>query len=1041
MNFSKLFIFRPVATWLLTCAILMLGGLGFRLLPVAPLPSVSFPIIVVSANLAGASPETMAATVATPLERALGQIAGVNEMTSSSSQGSTRVVLQFDLNRDINGAARDVQAAINASRALLPSAMASLPSYRKINPSAAPVLMLALTSDTLTTGELYRFASNNLETRIAQVSGVGSVSLFGSSLPAIRIDLHPQALTDYGISLETVREAIRSATEHGPKGIFQAKRYSWMINTNDQLTDVDEYQKLVITYKDGAAIHLRDVANVRNGIQNEYNVAYYNNKPAINIGVTLASGANMLSTIEAVKAQLPVFQQLLPEGAKLVVSMDRSPTIRSSLHETERTLLIAIALVIAVVFVFLRNGRALLIPALALPISLIGTFAVMYLLDYSLDNLSLMALIVATGFVVDDAIVVLENISRHLEEGYGPVRAALRGAKEVGFTVLSMTLSLVAVFIPLLLMGGIVGRLFQEFAVTLTVALLISMVVSLTLTPMLCSRLLRRPKVRRQPLFYRWIERGLKALQDGYRHSLRFLIRHRRLTLLSLLATIILNGYLYTVVQKGFFPDQDTGVLFGAVRSDQSTSFALMKPRLIQYSKMIKADPAVDSVMSVISSGARGTRNTGRFFVRLKPVSERSASAQEVANRLFMQSQKMADGKLFLMAVGDLSFGGRSANASYQLSLQADDLALLREWAPKVKDKMASMKQLSGVDSDLQDGGQQVKLVIDRDAASRLGISVRDVTALLNNSFSQRQIATMYRSLNQYYVVLGLTNDYMSNRHVLEQMHLVTGSGEVVPLSAFSHIESSNAPLSVAHQGHSATVTVAFNTADGTTLEQAQQAIRDALAELALPSSITASYAGNAHMSQSFIMQIPLLILAALAAVYIVLGILYESYVHPLTILSTLPSAGLGALLLMLATNTSLTVVALIGILLLIGIVKKNAIMMIDFALDAQRQQGLSPSEAIFEACMKRFRPILMTSLAAFFGALPMVLDSGGDADLRRPLGIAICGGLVVSQILTLYTTPVVYIYMDKLSQKTRYLWRRYVWHRHEIETTQTDES
>ncbi|MFM2481794.1 efflux RND transporter permease subunit [Celerinatantimonas sp. YJH-8] len=1028
MNLSRLFIFRPVATWLLTLALMLLGVLGFRLLPVAPLPSVSFPVIVVSANLAGASPATMAATVATPLERALGQIAGVNEMTSSSSQGSTEVILQFDLNRDINGAARDVQAAINAARSLLPSAMSSLPTYRKINPSSAPVMMLTLTSDSLSTGELYQFVSNNLETRMAQVPGVGSVSLFGSALPAIRIDVHPQALTHYGISLETVRRAIAQATDHQPKGILQGQRYAWMVNTNDQLTDVDSYRKLVIAYKEGAAIYLRDIANVRNGVQNEYNVAYYNNQPAVNIGVTLASGANMLSTIEAIKAQLPTFRKLLPQGARLVVSMDRSPTIVSSLHETERTLLIAIALVIAVVFIFLRNIRALLIPALALPISLVGTFAVMYLLGYSLDNLSLMALIVATGFVVDDAIVVLENISRNLEEGFGPVRAALRGSKEVGFTVLSMTLSLVAVFIPLLLMGGIVGRLFQEFAVTLTVALLISMVVSLTLTPMLCSRLLRRaPPRSSQPRLYRMIEMALKALQNGYQRSLRVLLVHRRLTLLVLLATIVLNGYLYVVVQKGFFPDQDTGLLFGAVRSDQSTSFALMKPRLIKYSKMIRDDPAVASVMASISSSHRGTRNSGRFFVRLKPESQRQASAQEVANRLYMKAKTMADGKLFLMAVGDLHFGGRSADASYQLSLQADDLDLLRQWAPRVKEALTALPELSGVTSDLQDGGQEIRLVIDRDAAKRLGISVRDLDALLNNSFSQRQIATMYQSLNQYYVVMGLTDDYVSNSEMLQQMHIVTDAGKVVPLQAFTHIESSNAPLSVAHQGHSATVTVAFNTADGVTLAQAQQAIHQALQQIALPGTISASYAGNAQISQSFIQQIPLLILAALAAVYIVLGMLYESYVHPLTILSTLPSAGLGALLLMQMTHTPLTVVAVIGILLLIGIVKKNAIMMIDFALDAQRQHGLAPKDAIFEACIKRFRPILMTSLAAFFGALPMVLDSGGDADLRRPLGIAICGGLVVSQILTLYTTPVVYIYMDKMSQGTRHLWNRYI--------------
>ncbi|QUN05427.1 efflux RND transporter permease subunit [Shewanella yunxiaonensis] len=1028
MNFSRLFIFRPVATWLLTMALIMAGVLGFRLLPVSTLPSVSFPVIVVSASLAGASPKTMAATVATPLERALGQIAGVNEMTSSSSQGTTSIVLQFDLNRDIDGAARDVQAAINAARSLLPSSMPNLPTYRKMNPSSAPVMMLALTSDKQTAAELYDFAASNLETRISQVQGVGSVSIFGSSLPAVRGDLHPQALTHYGISLDTVRQAITNATSHGPKGIIQTERYAWAINSNDQLQDAADYKKLVITYVNGAAIHLGDVADVYNGVQDEYNIGYYNGKPAINIAVMLASGANMLATIDTVKAQLPLFQKLLPEQTQLVVSMDRSPTIRSSLHETENTLIIAVCLVIAVVFVFLRNGRALLIPALALPISIIGTFAVMYLLGYSLDNLSLMALIVATGFVVDDAIVVLENVSRHLEAGYGPVRAALRGSKEVGFTVLSMTLSLVAVFIPLLLMGGIVGRLFREFAVTLTVSLLISMLVSLTLTPMLCSRILRRQTLSSTPnRLYRAIERFLAAMHRGYQTSLHFVLKHRRLTLLSLLITIMFNFYLYAVVQKGFFPTQDTGIIFGSLRSDQSTSFAMMKPRLKKYSEMIQSDPAVASVMGSIGSGRHGSRNEARFFIRLKPYSERTASASEVANRLYQKALQYADGRLFLRAASDLRFGGRSADASYQLSLQADDLDLLEIWAPKVQDALSALPELSGVDSDLKVGGQEVRLVIDRDAAKQQGISVRDLDMLLNNSFSQRQVATLYQSLNQYYVVMGLTKDYTGDSEVLQNMHIVNSSGDVIPISAFTHVVSGNAPLAVAHQGHSATVTIAFNTNDGYTLAQAQQAIQTALQKIALPTTVAASYAGNAQMAQSFISNIPLLILAALVAVYIVLGMLYESYVQPLTILSTLPSAGIGALILMQLTSTPLTVVALIGILLLIGIVKKNAIMMIDFALDAQRSKGLTAEEAIFEACIKRFRPILMTSLAAFFGALPMALDSGGDADLRRPLGIAICGGLVISQILTLYTTPVVYLYMDRMSQASRRLWHRII--------------
>lgn len=1028
MNISRPFILRPVATWLLSLSLMALGVIGFRLLPVAPLPNVSFPVIMVRASLSGASPETMAATVATPLERALGQIAGVNEMTSTSSKGSTSVILQFDLDRDINGAARDVQAAINASRALLPSSMRTLPTYFKANPAAAPVLMLSLTSNELTTGQMYDLASSQLEQRIAQVKGVGEVNLFGASLPAVRIDLHPQALTHYGISLETVRKKIAAATSVSPKGIIQSNRFAWMINSNGQLTKAKQYRPLIIAYKDGATIRLKDVANVYDSVQNRFNVGYYNNQPAINVGISLAAGANMLSTINEIKAQLPLFRKLLPGDVQLHTTLDRSPTIRSSLHETERTLIIAVSLVIAVVFVFLRNARALLIPAVALPLSLIGTFAVMYLLDYSLDNLSLMALIVATGFVVDDAIVVLENISRHLEDGYGPVRASLRGAKEVGFTVLSMTLSLIAVFIPLLLMGGIIGRLFREFAVTLTVSLLISMLISLTLTPMLCSRMLRRQKQRStQPRVYRWIERGFNALQSSYQSALRWCLKHRRITLLSLLVTIGLNFYLFAVVPKGFFPTQDTGIIWGGLTADQSTSFAQMKPRLRRYTSLILSDPAVASVMSSVSSNGRGGSNSGRFFVRLKPLSQRSASASEVANRLYAKAQKMAGGDLFLMAASDLMFGGRRSNASYQLSLQSDDLSQLRQWAPKVRDALSKLPQLSGVDSDQQTGGQQVKLVINRTAAKRLGVSVKDIDALLNNSFSQRQIANLYEPLNQYSVVMGLTSDYTDNSDVLNHLKIVNDDGDVIPIKDFVTLTSSNAPLSVHHQGHSATITIAFNTADGVTLQAAQQAIKTAIAKLGMPSDVVADFAGNAMLFNSFVSNIPWLLMAALAAVYIVLGMLYESYVHPLTILSTLPSAGVGALVLMEITGTSLTVVALIGILLLIGVVKKNAIMMIDFALEAQRQRKLSPEEAIYQACCQRFRPILMTSLAAFFGALPMAIDHGGDADLRSPLGIAICGGLVLSQLLTLFTTPVVYLYMDKLSFNTRRLWRRIV--------------
>lgn len=1027
MNISRFFILRPVATLLLTLAVLLLGLLGYRLLPVAPLPQVDFPTILVSASLPGASPETMAATVATPLERALGQIAGVTEMTSRSSQSSTSVILQFDLDRDINGAARDVQAAINASRALLPSSMPSLPTYRKANPSDAPIIMLALTSATRSKGELYDIASSQLQQKIAQVNGVGQVSLVGSALPGVRIDLRPEAVTSYGISLDTIRSAIANSTSNLPKGLLQGSNQSWMIEGNGQQSTAAQYKTLIITYINGSAIRLSDVANVYDSVEDKYNVGYYNSTPSVMIGVTRQAGANMLETIEAIKAALPLMKESLPGDVQLNLALDRSPNVSASLRDTEMTLLEATLLVIAVVFVFLRNWRAVLIPALALPVSLIGTCAVMYLLGYSLDNLSLMALIIATGFVVDDAIVVLENITRHIEEGMGPVRAAIKGAQEVSFTVLSMTLSLIAVFIPILLMGSIVGRLFREFAVTLSVSLIISMLVSLSLTPMLCARFLTRkpPVEKRQPRLYRMIERGLNKLLAAYSVALGWVMRHQLITLVGLFLTVLLNFYLYTVVEKGFFPDQDTGMLMGMLRADQNTSFQSIQPQVLKYSKIIQDDPAVEAVMSSAGSGGFGSRNTATFFVRLKDFDKRTANANQVANRLMMETAKVPGSQLFLMAAQDLHIGGRSANAQYQYSLQADDLSLLREWAPKVKAALAALPELTGVDSDSQTGGQEVMLNIDRDRATQLGVNVKMIDTLLNNAFSQRQIATIYKTLNQYHVVMNLTSDYTGNPDVLNQLYVVTDAGKQIPLSAFTSFSGANAPLSVAHQGQTATTTIAFNLADGYALEQAQIALKTAMAKIGLPDTIQGSYAGTAQAFQALASSMPWLILAALAAVYIVLGVLYESYIHPLTILSTLPSAGLGALLLMLMTGTQLTVIALIGILLLIGIVKKNAIMMIDFALDAERRLGLSPQQAITQACLMRFRPILMTTLAAFFGALPLALGSGGDADLRSPLGLAIAGGLALSQILTLFTTPVVYLYMDRTSRATHRLWHR----------------
>ena len=1023
---TRLFIFRPVATLLLTLAILLLGALGYRLLPVAPLPQVDFPTIMVSASMAGASPETMAATVATPLERALGQIAGVTEMTSSSSQGSTNVILQFDLDRDINGAARDVQAAINAARSLLPSAMESLPTYRKANPSDAPIVMLALTSATRTPGELYDLAESKLQQAMGQVKGVGEVSLMGSALPAVRIDLQPQQLTHYGISLDKVRETIANATTNQPKGMLQGSQQSWVIDSNGQLDKAAQYQDLIVSYQDGKAVRLRDVATVYDAVEDQYQAGFLNSMPSVMVGIKRQAGVNMLDTIDAIKAQLPALEKDLPADTQLNVVVDRSPTVRASLYDTEETLLVATLLVIAVVFVFLRNVQAVIIPALALPVSLIGTCAFMYLLGYSLDNLSLMALIVATGFVVDDAIVVLENITRHIEKGLSPLRAALRGAQEVSFTVLSMTLSLVAVFIPILLMGSIVGRLFREFAATLTISLLISMLVSLSLTPMLCARLLKpKPKVSQRPHpLYQRIENQLNALLAVYARGLAWVMAHQKLTMFSLLLTVLFNLFLFTVVQKGFFPNQDTGLLMGALRADQNISFQAMKPKMLAFTHIIQSDPAVESVMSSMGSGMFGSRNSANFFVRLKDFDQRDATATEVANRLSQKTSHIAGAQMFLMAAQDLHIGGRSANASYQYSLQADDLDLLREWTPKVQAALAAISQLNSVDSDAQTGGQEVVINIDRDRATRLGVNVQMLDTLLNNAFSQRQVATLYHTLNQYHVVMSLQDSYTRDPAILQQLYVINDSGVRVPLADFAQFTSGNAPLAVTHQGQLATSTIAFNLNDGVSLEQAQGLIKQAMAQLGLPSTIQAGFAGTAAAFAQLTATMPWLIIAALVAVYIVLGVLYESYIHPITILSTLPSAGVGALLLLLLTNTQLTVIALIGIILLIGIVKKNAIMMIDFAIHAERQQGLSPQQAITQACLQRFRPIMMTTLAAFFGALPLALGSGGDADLRSPLGIAIVGGLALSQLLTLFTTPVVYLWLDRASRATRQRFR-----------------
>ncbi|MBJ2096198.1 multidrug efflux RND transporter permease subunit MdtC [Serratia ureilytica] len=1014
MKFFALFIHRPVATTLLTLAIAISGAIGFRLLPVSPLPQVDFPVISISASLPGASPETMASSVATPLERALGRIAGVNEMTSMSSLGSTRVILQFDLSRDINGAARDVQAAINAAQSLLPTGMPSRPSYRKVNPSDAPIMILTLTSDTYSQGQLYDFASTQLAQKISQTEGVGDVSVGGSSLPAVRVELNPSALFNQGVSLDAVRQAISNANVRRPQGAVENPQQRWQIQANDALKTADAYRPLIVHYNNGSAVRLGDVAEVKDSVQDVRNAGMTDAKPAIVLAISRAPDANIIETVDRIRAELPALQENIPAAISLNVAQDRSPTIRASLAEVEQSLAIAIGLVILVVFIFLRSGRATLIPAVAVPVSLIGSFAAMYLCGFSLNNLSLMALTIATGFVVDDAIVVLENISRHVEAGMKPINAALLGAREVGFTVLSMSVSLVAVFIPLLLMAGLPGRLFREFAVTLSVSIGLSLIVSLTLTPMMCAYLLRHQPARSQRRA-RGFGKMLLALQQGYGRSLNWVLGHSRWVLAVFLATIALNVWLYISIPKTFFPEQDTGRLMGFIQADQSISFQAMRGKLEDFMKIVREDPDVENVTG-FTGGSR--TNSGSMFISLKPLSVRSDDAQKVIARLRARLAKEPGASLFLMAVQDIRVGGRQANASYQYTLLADDLAALRDWEPKIRAALAALPELADVNSDQQDKGSEMDLVYDRETMARLGISVSDANNLLNNAFGQRQISTIYQPLNQYKVVMEVAPPYTQDVSSLDKMFIINNEGKAIPLSYFASWRPANAPLSVNHQGLSAASTISFNLPDGGSLSDATAAVERTMTQLGVPSTVRGAFAGTAQVFQDTLKS--QLILAAIATVYIVLGVLYESYIHPLTILSTLPSAGVGALLALELFGAPFSLIALIGIMLLIGIVKKNAIMMVDFALEAQRNGGISAREAIFQASLLRFRPILMTTLAALFGALPLVLTSGDGAELRQPLGITIAGGLVMSQLLTLYTTPVVYLYFDRLQAKFR---------------------
>jgi multidrug efflux pump len=1012
VNLSAPFIERPVATTLLTIGLALLGVAAFPLLPVSPLPQVDFPTISVQASLPGASPETMAATVATPLERSLGRIAGITEMTSSSSLGSTRITLQFDLNRDIDGAARDVQAAINAAASLLPTGLPSNPTYRKVNPADAPIMILALTSDTMTQGQMYDAGSTIIAQKLSQLRGVGQVTVGGSSLPAVRVELNPQSLNKYGIGFEDVRAVLAATNANRPKGAVEEGDRHWQIYANDQAKKAAEYLPLIVAYRNGSPVRLTDLGEIVDSVQDLRNAGSSNGKPSVLIIIFRQPNANIIETVDSVTAMLPELRASIPNAINLDVVVERTTTIRASLHDVERTLILAVCLVVLVVYLFLRDWRATLIPSVAVPVSLIATFGVMYLCGFSLNNLSLMAVIIATGFVVDDAIVVLENVSRHIEEGMEPMQAALRGAREVGFTVLSMSVSLIAVFIPILLMGGIVGRYFREFAITLSVAILISLVLSLTMTPMMCARLLRPQKDRRQGRIAVWSERGFQRLLDGYERSLAWTLDHGVIVMLILGATVGLNIYLYITIPKGFFPTQDTGRLIGFIQADQAISFQAMQTKLSNFVSTVRADPAVENVVA-FTGGSQ--RNTGQMFVQLRPLSQRKDSADRIIARLRAKLANEPGASLFLNPVQDIRVGGRQANATYQYTIQADDLDELRTWEPRIRRAMSDLPEMVDVNTDQQDKGLQTTLVIDRDTAGRLGVSPALIDATLNDAFGQRLVSTIYSALNQYHVVMEAAPEYWQEPGALSQVYVSTSSGgPQVPLSAFAHYVATNTPLAVNHQGQFVASTISFNLPEGVSLGQATDATEAALVRIGVPASVHGSFQGTARAFQDSLNTQPWLILAALLTVYIVLGILYESYVHPITILSTLPSAGVGALLALRLFGTEFSIIALIGVILLIGIVKKNAIMMIDFALEAERDRNKNSRQAIFEACLLRFRPIMMTTMAALLAAVPLAVSAGDGAELRQPLGISIVGGLILSQLLTLYTTPVVYLYLDR---------------------------
>jgi multidrug efflux pump len=1090
MSLPSIFIARPVATTLLAAGVAIAGATAFFLLPVSPLPNVDFPTISISAQMPGASPETMSNSVATPLERHLGTIADVSEMTSESSASTTRVTLQFGIDRDIDGAARDVQAAIQAARADLPAALRSNPVYRKANPSDFPIIILAMTSDTLTPGQIYDSASTVLQQKLSQVEGVGNVELSGSSLPAVRVELNPRALFKYGIGLEDVRAAISATNANSPKGAIESGGRHLQIYVNDTAATAEQFRPLVVAYRNGAAVRLGDVAEVTNDVENIRNLGIANGKPAVLVIVSKQPGANVIDTVDRIKALMPELQASIPQSIHLATVIDTTTSIRASLRDVERTLLVSVIFVVLVVVLFLRHGRAALVPSVAVPLSLVGTFGVMYMLGYSLDNLSLMALTVATGFVVDDAVVVLENITRHIEQGMPRLKAALLGAREVSFTVFAMSSSLIAVFLPILLMGGIVGRLFREFAVTLSIAIAISLVISLTVTPMMCAYFSMTGGRRKESTIMRVSHKVFDSAYRLYDNTLKWALANPGTILLILFITIGLNFYLYIIVPKGFFPEGDSGRMRGGIRADQSISFQLMKKKFTQFIDIIKADPDVESVVGFTGAGSgrgpgSGQTNSGFVFVSLKPLSERNVTMDQVIERLRPKLNSVSGARLFLSGRQDVRAGGRQGFSTYQYTIQADTLDELNTWMPRITKALQNVPELTDVNSDQQDKGLEIELDIDRLTAARLGVKTSEIDNTLYDAFGQRQVSTIYQDYNQYHVVMEVAPEFWQSPETLNEIYVSTSGGvasgtqasgavagtteitggqvanaeqvasdivrnlslnqltntargaassgtavstgveKMVPLAAFSHFGPGTTPLSISHQGPFVATTFSFNLPEGVSLGTATAAIERTMAELHVPATVQGGFAGTAKVFQQSLANEPLLILAAILAVYIVLGVLYESYIHPITILSTLPSAGVGAVLALMMFGVEFSIIALIGVILLIGIVKKNAIMMIDFALEAERKHHLDSRQAIYRACLLRFRPIMMTTMAAIFGALPLALITGDGAELRRQLGISIVGGLVVSQLLTLYTTPVVYLYLDRFRLRCQRLWRR----------------